>query len=87
MNLASNSETDGKKSKLFLDTLKDKEKFKEQILNTIYEQLRKAKREEVKKAVDNRYEKLKESASVRRHIPSIIEGQIKSEFRRKRKKV
>jgi hypothetical protein len=78
--------TDDKERNRTLDPSKDKEKFKEQITDIVYEQLLNVKREDVKKAVDEKYEELLNGATVMRHIPTITEGAVKSKFRGKRKR-
>jgi hypothetical protein len=84
--MTSKSETDDEKRKLSYDISKDKEKFKEQITESISNQFKSIKRKDVKKAVDDKYEELLNSSSVSQHIPAVVEGEIKSEFRAKERK-
>jgi hypothetical protein len=84
--MTSKSKTDDEKHKLSNEISEDKEKFKEQITSSIHGQFKSTKREDVKKAVDDKYEELLKSASVSQHIPAVTEGEIKSKFRAKERK-
>jgi hypothetical protein len=84
--MTSNSKSDDEKRKLSYDVSKDKEKFKEQITSSIHGQFKGTRKEDVKQAVDDKYEELLKSASVTQHIPAVTEGEIKSKFRAKERK-
>jgi hypothetical protein len=78
--MTSKSQTNNEWSKLSFDISEDKEAFKEQITNSINGQFKSTDREDVKKAVDDKYEELLKIASVTQHIPAITEGLIKSKY-------
>lgn len=71
--MTSKSQTNNEWSKLSFDISEYKEKFKEQITNSINGQFKSINREDVKKAVDDKYEELLKIESVTQHIPAITD--------------
>ena len=76
-----------KRKNLGLDPELDKEVYKERITRSILEQVAGADREEVYRKVSEDYERLLHCASIKMHIPVLVEGEVRAEERRKRQRV
>jgi hypothetical protein len=65
------------------DILKHKKRYILQIAGSIASRFPHVSREEIETSVELQYNGLLATAKVYTHIPSLIEGQVSSEFRRK----
>jgi len=65
------------------DILKHRKRYILQISGAIASRFPHVSREEIVASVEQKYEGLLSTAKVYTHIPSLIEGQVRSEFRRK----
>jgi hypothetical protein len=65
------------------DILKHKKRYILQIAESIASRFPHVNREEIETSVEQQYDGLRAPAKVYTHIPSLIEGQIRSQFRRK----
>ena len=65
------------------DILKHKKRYILQIAESIASRFPHVSREEIETSVELQYDGLLATAKVYTHIPSLIEGQIRSQFRRK----
>ena len=79
--MASKNDSTSKKNSLILDPEKDKERFKDRISKSIENRVPSADEEEVEHLVDEKYEELLEHASVKKHIPTLVEGEVFSEVK------
>jgi hypothetical protein len=65
------------------DMLKNRKRYILQIAESISSRFPHVNREEIETSVELQYNGLLATAKVYTHIPSLIEGQVSSEFRRK----
>ena len=72
-----------KHSNASFDILKQKKRYMLQISESIASRFPQVSRAEIDDRVEQRYEGLLATAKVYTHIPSLIEGQVRSEFRRR----
>lgn len=72
---------DTKDFDLFPDPARDKEKFKQQIADAIGRRNPELRMSEVRSAVDEHYENMLSRAVVTRHIPSLVENELRRELR------
>lgn len=66
---------------LFPDPARDKEKFKQQISEAISRRNPGVRMSEVRSAVNEHYENMLSHAVVTRHIPSLVENELRRELR------
>ena len=77
---------DEKRSMYSLDPAKDKENIEHNIAHSIEEQIHGLDDAVVQAAVKDKYEGLLGNAKVKRHVPTLTEGVVRSEFRHNKKK-
>ena len=69
-----------------LDIFRDKERYIRQISDSIASRLPDVNKADIEARVNQQYDNLLMSAKVLIHIPNLIEGQVRAEFRKRANK-